>query len=64
MTSLNEIKQKIEQKGNLLELSMKELFGAVDVENSEEETRELITKKLLENRIGHIPNVLPLSQNE
>jgi len=64
VASWDEIKQKVEQNGNVVTLTMEELRNAHGAYKLGVNVRAEITNILAGMGLGHIPEVLPTYQNE
>jgi hypothetical protein len=64
MASWDEIKQKVEQSGNVVTLTMEELRNAHGALKLGVNVRAEMTSTLAGMGLGHVPEVLPTYQNE
>jgi len=60
----DEVKQKVEENGNLTTLTMEELRDVMEVSRLGVHIRDSISRKLAGIGLGHIPRNLPSYQHE
>jgi len=64
MASMEEIKENVENNGNVLTLSMKELRDACGFKKLGSDVCKKIAQNLADIGLGHVPKELPNSQDE